>query len=146
MNASPETLHVVRQWVQKAENDLRTAEHMLTLDERCPTDVVCFHAQQCVEKYLKALLSLQGTEFPKTHSIGTLVALLPEPQVAALTAEDQERLTDFATVTRYPGDYDPISLPEARDAVVRVVRRVREQLRRALPETVLETTGNRKEP
>lgn len=43
----------------------------------CPADVVCFHAEQCVEKYLKALLTLKAIDFPKTHNIAELVALLP---------------------------------------------------------------------
>jgi len=42
-------LAVVREWVVKAENDLKTAAHTLKLKEECPTDTVCFHAQQCVE-------------------------------------------------------------------------------------------------
>ena len=49
-------LTVISEWVIKAENDLTTAAHTLKLGEDCPTDTVCFHAQQCVEKYLKALL------------------------------------------------------------------------------------------
>lgn len=31
-----------------------------------PTDTVCFHAQQCVEMCLKALLVLNGIEFSRT--------------------------------------------------------------------------------
>lgn len=49
---------VVREWVAKAENDLKNATHTLRLGTDCPTDNVCFHTQQCVEKYLKALLVL----------------------------------------------------------------------------------------
>jgi len=30
-------------WIKKAENDLKTAEHILTLKENCPFDIVCFH-------------------------------------------------------------------------------------------------------
>ncbi len=48
---------VVRGWVAKAENDLRNAAHALKLGKMCPTDTVGFHARQCVEKYLKALLA-----------------------------------------------------------------------------------------
>jgi len=40
---------VVAQWVQKAENDIRNAEYILTMGEDCPFDPVCFHAQQCIE-------------------------------------------------------------------------------------------------
>jgi HEPN domain-containing protein len=45
---------VVGEWVAKAENDLKSAAHLLTMKD-CPVDNVCFNAQQCVEKYLKAL-------------------------------------------------------------------------------------------
>lgn len=59
---------IAHEWAGMAENDLRAAAHLLTLRQRCPTEVVCFHAQQCVEKYLKALLALAGVEFPRTCS------------------------------------------------------------------------------
>lgn len=45
----PEREHaftVVREWVAKAENDLKNATHTLRLGEDCPTDTACFHAQQ----------------------------------------------------------------------------------------------------
>ena len=41
---------VAREWVVKAENDLKAAAQILKLANECPTDTVCFHAQQCVEK------------------------------------------------------------------------------------------------
>lgn len=70
-------LSVVREWVAKAENDLKTAAHTLKLGKDCPTDTVCFHAQQCVEKYLKALLVWKGIDFPKTHDLEKLIGMLP---------------------------------------------------------------------
>ncbi len=42
-------LQVVREWIGKAENDLANAKHTLKLGAGCPTDTVCFHAQQLVE-------------------------------------------------------------------------------------------------
>ena len=60
MNEPPESLRWVRQWIEKAEGDLRNAEHTLTLEQDCPLDTVCFHAQQCAEKYLKALRESDG--------------------------------------------------------------------------------------
>ncbi|MBX7256141.1 MAG: HEPN domain-containing protein [Candidatus Hydrogenedentes bacterium] len=127
-------LAVVREWVQKAENDLTTAVHTLKLREDCPTDAVCFHAQQCVEKYLKAFLVYRGIHFPRVHNIEELVALVPRTDRPDLSAVEQERLTDFATATRYPGDYDPIPLRDAR-VVVATARRVRRHVRRLLPKT-----------
>jgi HEPN domain-containing protein len=78
------------------------------------------------------MASRHGTDFPKTHNLETLIALLPSHLRPDLTPEEQVRLTVYATVARYPGDYEPISVVEARDAVA-LARRVRRQLRRRLP-------------
>jgi HEPN domain-containing protein len=51
---------VAAEWVKKAEDDLKTAAHTLKLGKTCPTNTVCFHAQQCVEKYLKAYLHVKA--------------------------------------------------------------------------------------
>jgi HEPN domain-containing protein len=56
---------VVREWVEKAENDIETAALVLRAGSRCPVDTVCFHAQQCVEKYLKALLAGRTGRFQR---------------------------------------------------------------------------------
>lgn len=131
MSDADERIHVARQWVQKAENDLRTATQTLKLKRACPTDNVCFHAQQCVDKYLKALLVSSLIDFPRTHDLGELVARLPEGLHVPLTEQDQDRLTEYATTTRYPGDYETITMQEARQAV-RLARKFRLDARTAL--------------
>ena len=136
MHGGKDVIAVVREWVAKAENDLTNAVHTLKLGRECPTDTVCFHAQQCVEKYLKAALVLHGISFPRVHNIEELIALMPESIRPNLSAEDQERLTDFATVSRYPGAYEPITLAEAR-RVVKIARGVRARIRKALPRGAL---------
>jgi len=49
MTADTENLRIVRQWVEKAEEDLVNARYTLTLQEHCPFGTVCFHAQQVAE-------------------------------------------------------------------------------------------------
>ena len=127
---------VVGEWVTKAENDLLAAAHTLTLGEDCPADTVCFHAQQCVEKYLKAFLVLKAIYFPKTHDIEKVVALLPAGISVSLKTEEQRRLTAHATELRYPGDYSPVTLAEARQSVA-IARRIRREVRRLLPRGAL---------
>ncbi len=134
---APEHLHaVVRGWVQKAENDLVNAAHTLKLGPTAPTDTICFHAQQCVEKYLKAMLVLSGRDFPRTHDIEDLVRRLPRGIDPGLSANEQERLTMYATITRYPGGDDPVPIAAARKGVA-IARRVRKAVRKHLPRPIL---------
>ncbi len=123
---------VLREWLAKAENDLTNAVHTLKLGKDCPTDTVCFHAQQCVEKYIKALLVFRSTPFPKTHDITVIRALLPPKLRPTLDKKAQEELTSYATVLRYPSGGADVSLMEARKAVA-IARRVRKEIRRHLP-------------
>ena len=143
MSEPNEVLSVVRQWVWKADSDLQAATYILQLGEDGPTDAVCFHAQQCIEKYVKAFLVLAGIEFPWTHNLGVLIAYLPQQIRLSLTPEEQERLTNYATTTRYPGDYEPIAVAEARQAV-RLARRARREIRRQLPQKAWQKPSPRK--
>ncbi len=125
-------LVVVREWIEKAESDLQNAVLALRGGKRTPADTVAFHAQQCAEKYLKALLTSQGIEFPRIHDLSELIALLAPDARIRLSVEEQRRLTLYATVTRYPGDYEPVSVGEARRAVA-LARRIRSTVRSLLP-------------
>ena len=53
-------IDLVKLWIKKAENDLVAAEHLLTVRPHTPYDTICFHAQQCAEKYLRLSLSSTG--------------------------------------------------------------------------------------
>jgi HEPN domain-containing protein len=129
-----DVLSVAGAWVEKAENDLRNAQHTLTLnDEECPFDTVCFHAQQCAEKYLKALLTLHQIEFPRTHDLTELVALLPAGIRFLVPSDELVVITPYAVEARYPGDW---GRPVRADAVraVQIARRVRTAVRSQLPD------------
>jgi len=123
---------IIKEWVVKAENDLVSAKHLLTMQENWPTDSICFHAQQCVEKYLKALLTSRCIDFTKTHDIARLTSLMPNDIDIDLSDEKQALLTDYATSARYPGDYEPIEFDEAKEAV-RVAETLRDAVRVLLP-------------
>ena len=68
-------------------------------------DGVCFHCQQCVEKYLKGLIEELGLPVPKTHMLVLLLAALvaPHPELKSFR-RGLVFLTPFAVATRYPGD------------------------------------------
>ena len=131
MSGPPENLSIVRQWVEKAEHDLRNAEHTLTLEEDCPFDTVCFHAQQCTEKYLKALLLSQSLDFPKTHDLRVLVQLVQSKLSLNLDMAELIKLNRYNIESRYPGNWDPIARPDAEEAVA-IAQRVRSTIRHSL--------------
>lgn len=60
---------VAQEWARKAEGDLRAAAYLLEPRPAQPTDAVCFHAQQCAEKYLKALLVLRASIFRRRTTL-----------------------------------------------------------------------------
>jgi HEPN domain-containing protein len=69
MNAPPELVRLTRQWLGKADEDLINAEYVMSMREHCPLGTVCFHAQQCAEKYLKAFLCFHSVPVRKTHDL-----------------------------------------------------------------------------
>jgi HEPN domain-containing protein len=106
-----------RQWRAKADNDWATVEILLE-SERCPADSVCFHCQQYVEKLLKALLTANGIECPRTHDIRRLVGLAePLAVELSLLTEASDMLTEHGVRTRYPDEYREIAGDELKEVV-----------------------------
>ncbi len=68
-------------------------------------DAVCFHAQQCVEKYLKGFLQSHVISFAKTHSLPVLLdqCLAIRPMWEGMR-NDLNDLTRYAIHFRYPGE------------------------------------------
>jgi len=137
MNGDDPFIRVAQEWVEKAEEDFIITVLGLKSRSQFPTSVSCFHAQQCIEKYLKALLVWRRIDFRKTHAIGELLLMVGKPIGVSINLKEQNRLSDYATVTRYPGDYEPISRVEAGKALA-IARRVRTAVRKRLPEEVFE--------
>jgi HEPN domain-containing protein len=121
---------LTQEWVAKAEGDFATAGRELSVTTNPNYDAICFHAQQCIEKYLKARLQEAGIQFSKTHDLAALLDLILsiEPNWAAMRA-DLQALTAFAVAYRYPGDSADES--EAQEAMVKC-RDVRQIIRTAL--------------
>jgi HEPN domain-containing protein len=54
---------ITQEWVNKAEGDFATAQRELEVKESPNHDAVCFHSQQCIEKYLLDGLTTYAVEF-----------------------------------------------------------------------------------
>lgn len=104
-------------WLQLARSDLALGRVALDTPDVL-LEAACFHAQQCVEKALKALLVQRGVLFPRTHVLETLLDLLKEAKLELpLEVDESFTLTQYAVQTRYPGDWEPVSNDEARSAL-----------------------------
>jgi HEPN domain-containing protein len=90
-----------QEWLNRARSDLALAK---VQGDDIYLEDLCFHAQQAVEKAVKALLIKEDVEFPYVHDISQLMTLferagceIPDP------VKEGERLTRLAVIARYPG-------------------------------------------
>jgi len=96
---------ITNEWIIKAEGDFYTLEREAQVKNNVNYDGICFHAQQCVEKYLKARLCEASIEFGKIHDLVALLeqVLKVEPSWESFRA-DMAFLTEFSIHFRYPGE------------------------------------------
>ena len=117
-------------WIGKAEQDYVAAVLLARKRHRQVPDIICFHAQQCAEKYLKAFLVWQGVYFPKTHDLTTLLDLAtPYDAPLELLRPRLDMLTRYAVEFRYPDEHSTVA--EARRAMTSATH-IRERLRHLL--------------
>ncbi len=95
----------VKEWVAKAEADFATAARELSTTESPNFDAVCFHAQQCVEKLMKALLINLSVVPPRSHDLADLGRRLdPVSKQWSWPVEELRFLTRASIDFRYPGE------------------------------------------
>lgn len=97
---NPETLA----WISKAEDDWRTMCRESVVIDGPSLNAVCFHAQQCIEKYFKARLRLAESPNRKTHDLLILYReiLVLEPGWPDLH-DGLADVSSYAVALRYPG-------------------------------------------
>ncbi|MFZ5759482.1 MAG: HEPN domain-containing protein [Thermodesulfobacteriota bacterium] len=126
------TAHEVRQWLHKADHDLRSAARLMSGGEEALLDTAVYHCQQAAEKALKAYLTAHGVVFPKIHLLLPLLALCADIDSSFSQLTDAaEFLTPFATEFRYPGDIlepEPADAEDAYNLAKRVVNFVESRL------------------
>jgi HEPN domain-containing protein len=116
-----QTRESVVQWLAKARNDW-TAVEILLASGHAPAETVCFHCQQYVEKLLKAVLTYDGVEAPRTHDLRRLIQLAMScvPELSSFV-DPADGLTVYGVQTRYPGDWQQVG-PDDMDKAVHLAR------------------------
>lgn len=89
-------------WLQKAAHDITAIERVM-IGAGVPWDIVCFHAQQAVEKILKPFLVFHGQDLPKSHDCAYLLIECAKvaPSLASLQAGCRY-VTRYGVAPRYP--------------------------------------------
>jgi len=107
---------IISSWMEKADRDLEVAKRELKLSDPL-TDIICFHAQQSAEKYMKAYLIWLDIEFQKTHDIEDLVVVASKKDPSILKFKDSgAELSVFAVEARYP-EFEEPSFIDTKNAV-----------------------------
>ena len=125
----------VDEWITKAEGDFDVAQHELGRAGKRNFDAICFHAHQCVEKLMKAVLVAHGVSPEHTHNLvylGTCVGKVIESWDA--DADELNWLTRAGTAFRYPGEW-------ATDAHAEKAMAICERLRAELLRLLQESSG-----
>ena len=120
----------LNEWIGKAEGDYFSALREYRARKHVNNDSTCLHAQQCVEKYLKAVLVSHRSPFGKTHDLLPLLTeCLPAHPLWESWGDDVEWLTQYSVLFRYPGE--TATRDDARKAI-RIVKALRIELRHGL--------------
>jgi HEPN domain-containing protein len=90
------------EWFYFADADLDSAK-ILNAAYRKHNEIICYHCQQAVEKYLKGFLCFNGIAPPRIHVLENLCALCSSFDTAFnQIAMDCTYLSPFAVHSRYP--------------------------------------------
>jgi HEPN domain-containing protein len=94
----------LKTWLFRAKEDIAVIEKLFESEPELYASTICFHAQQAVEKFLKAFLVFHNIDFPKSHDLDYL--LLECKRIDAKNFDiDLGSLTDFGVSIRYPDDF-----------------------------------------
>ncbi len=105
----------VKEWLRQSDEELRTARYLL--DGNFYRSA-CYHAEQAIEKFLKAHLIEKGWDLEKTHSIRRLLAIAENNYLRFDLDEDDVVFIDSIYRGRYPGEAGlmPHGEPDRQDA------------------------------
>jgi HEPN domain-containing protein len=106
----------LRNWLFRANEDISVANRLASYNLEYYTSTICFHAQQAVEKFLKAFLIFHDIDFPKTHDLDFLLLECKKIDLASFEI-DLKSLTDFGVSIRYPDDFYIPGIKETQEFI-----------------------------
>ncbi len=116
-----------QEWVDKAEADWTTARREFVTEDLPNYDAACFHAQQCVKKYLLARMEEADIPFPTTHHLGVLLSICTDMEPTWEDLKESARtLTAHTIQIVHPGAMADESMAhQSLDAAAAMRRSIR---------------------
>lgn len=103
----------VKEWIRQSEDEWRMAAYLMGGGY---FKGACYHAQQSIEKSIKARLLKRGWDLEKTHSIERLLALCEEYGLKVSLTDDEVFFIDSIYRGRYPAEAGLLPLGEPTKA------------------------------
>jgi len=120
----------IQNWLFRANEDISVIHSLTGIDSEFYTSTICFHAQQAVEKFLKAFLIYHDVDFPKTHDLDFLLAKCQHIDKSSFEI-DLKSLTDFGVTIRYPDDFYIPGVKETEE-YVKIAEEIRSIIERMI--------------
>jgi HEPN domain-containing protein len=102
-------------WIERAKSSLEISK--IAVNVNVYYEDLCYQSQQAVEKALKGLLIYYGVEPEFTHNIGVLLNELEKFAEIPEDIKEVTKLTKYAVITRYPGEYDEITKEDYEESI-----------------------------
>ena len=121
---------VANEWFEFARHDFESAKYLLNMKPK-PAEIICYHFQQSVEKFLKGFIALNGGEVIKTHDLGILNKKCYKYDESFKQIENEcIDLTDYGVQVRYPFhiDLEESDVIEAQANTERVIEFLKEKI------------------
>ncbi len=107
----------IKEWLKRAKSNLLLSK-IKRVSNLIYYEDLCYDAQQCAEKSLKALCIFNDIKFPKTHNLSHLIELLEDKGIKIpKIVKKAELISDYSVETRYPGDYEEVDEKEYKRVV-----------------------------
>jgi HEPN domain-containing protein len=126
-------INTPQEWYILAERDFAVAEYLASNMRPIPMEIICFHCQQAVEKYLKGVITLRGEEPPYTHDLAVLCKLCEKHSAEfSKISASCSIITQFGVQPRYD---NAINIMESdMNSILRYVNMIKEFLKKEAPQ------------
>ena len=128
-------------WYMLAEKDYQVAQHLAVAMYPIPTEIICYHCQQAVEKYLKGFIAFNGEEPPYIHDLAELCKLCEKYSAGfSEISPPCSIISQFGVQPRYDNAMN-VTETDMR-SVLRYVNTIKEFLKKEAPQLFSEDAPN----